>query len=138
MKYIGLDLGTRTLGISLSDPLGMIATSYTIIRHDEDYESLVPTVKKIVEEEHVDEIVLGLPKNMNNTIGERAEKSYEFQKLLEEALKVPVHLEDERLSTREAENLLISNDTSRKKRKKVIDSVAATIILQSFLDKKGR
>jgi len=138
VKYIGLDLGTRTLGISLSDPLGMIATSYTIIRHDEDYESLVPTVKKIVEEEHVDEIVLGLPKNMNNTIGERAEKSYEFQKLLEEALKVPVHLEDERLSTREAENLLISNDTSRKKRKKVIDSVAATIILQSFLDKKGR
>lgn len=138
MKYIGLDLGTRTLGISLSDPLGMIATSYTIIRHDEDYESLVPMVKKIVEEEQVDEVVLGLPKNMNNTIGERAEKSYEFQKLLEEALKIPVHLEDERLSTREAENLLISNDTSRKKRKKVIDSVAATIILQSFLDKKGR
>lgn len=138
MKYIGLDLGTRTLGISLSDPLGMIATSYTIIRHNEDYESLIPAVKKIVEEEHVDGIVLGLPKNMNNTIGERAEKSYEFQKLLEEALKIPVHLEDERLSTREAENLLISNDTSRKKRKKVIDSVAATIILQSFLDKKGR
>lgn len=138
MKYMGLDLGTKTLGISLSDPLGLIASSYKIIRHDENYESLIPQIQELVEKENIQEIVLGLPKNMNNTIGERAEKSYEFQKKLKEQLKIPVHLEDERLSTREAENLLISNDTSRKKRKKVIDSLAATIILQSYLDKKGR
>lgn len=138
MKYIGLDLGTRTLGISLSDPLGIVASSYKIIRHEEDYENLLLEVEKVMKEEGASEIVLGLPKNMNNTIGERAEKSYEFKNMLEEYLHVPVHLEDERLSTKEAENLLISNDTSRKKRKKVIDSLAATIILQSFLDKKGR
>lgn len=138
MKYIGLDLGTKTLGIALSDPLGIVASSYRIIRHEEDYESLIPEIQKIIEKENVQEIVLGLPKNMNNTIGERAEKSYEFKKKLEEKLQLEVHLEDERLSTKEAESLLISNDTSRKKRKKVIDSLAATIILQSFLDKKGR
>lgn len=138
MKYIGLDLGTKTLGIAISDALGMIASSYKIIRHDEDYEGLIPQIKQIIEEKNIQEIVLGLPKNMNNTIGERAEKSYEFKKMLEEKLSLKVHLEDERLSTKEAENLLISNDTTRKKRKKVIDSLAATIILQSFLDKKGR
>ena len=138
MKYIGLDLGTKTLGIALSDPLGIVASSYRIIRHEEDYESIIPEIQKIIEKEIVQEIVLGLPKNMNNTIWERAEKSYEFKKKLEEKLQLEVHLEDERLSTKEAESLLISNDTSRKKRKKVIDSLAATIILQSFLDKKGR
>lgn len=138
MKYIGLDLGTRTLGVAFSDPLGLVARSHTIIRHEEDYEKLVMEVEKLMKEENASAIVLGLPKMMNNKVGERALKSYEFKKMLEEKLGVEVFLEDERLSTKEAENLLISNDTSRKKRKKVIDSLAATIILQSFLDKKGR
>ena len=138
MKYIGLDLGTKTLGVAFSDPLGIVASSYTIIRHNEEYEKLVDEVAKLIDLEGAQEIVLGLPKNMNNSIGERAEKSYEFKKLLEDQLHLPVHLEDERLSTKEAENLLISNDTSRKKRKKVIDSLAATIILQSFLERRGK
>ena len=138
MKYIGLDLGSRTLGVAFSDPLGLVARSHTIIRHEEDYEKLVMEVEKLMKEENASAIVLGLPKMMNNKVGERALKSYEFKKMLEEKLGVEVFLEDERLSTKEAENLLISNDTSRKKRKKVIDSLAATIILQSFLDKKGR
>ena len=138
MKYIGLDLGTRTLGVAFSDPLGLVARSHTIIRHEEDYEKLVVEVDKLMKEENASAIVLGLPKMMNNKVGERALKSYEFKKMLEEKLGVEVFLEDERLSTKEAENLLISNDTSRKKRKKVIDSLAATIILQSFLDKRGR
>lgn len=138
MKYIGLDLGTRTLGVAFSDPLGLVARSHTIIRHEEDYEKLVMEVEKLMKDENASAIVLGLPKMMNNKVGERALKSYEFKKMLEEKLGVEVFLEDERLSTKEAENLLISNDTSRKKRKKVIDSLAATIILQSFLDKKGR
>ena len=138
MRYLGLDLGTRTLGVAFSDPLGLVARSHTIIRHEEDYQKLVVEVDKLMKDENASAIVLGLPKMMNNKVGERALKSYEFKKMLEEKLGVEVFLEDERLSTKEAENLLISNDTSRKKRKKVIDSLAATIILQSFLDKKGR
>lgn len=137
MKYIGLDLGTRTLGVAFSDSLGIVATSYGVIRHEEDYDKLVSEVGRLMKEENAQAVVLGLPKNMNNTLGERALKSYEFKKMLEERLNVEVFLEDERLSTREAENLLISNDTSRKKRKKVIDSLAATIILQSFLERRG-
>lgn len=136
MRYIGLDLGSRTLGVSLSDPSGIIASSLTIIRHNEEYERLVDDVKKIVDEYKVEKIVLGLPKNMNGTIGLKGELSYKFKEMLEEKLKLEVILEDERLSTVEATNLLISNDTSRKKRKKVVDSLAATIILQSYLDKK--
>ena len=136
MRYLGLDLGSRTLGVSLSDASGLIASSYTIIRHNEEYEKLIEEIRKIVEEKKVDKIVLGLPKNMNGTIGPKGELSYEFKKMIEEKLKIEVFLEDERLSTKEATNLLIKNDTSRKKRKKVIDSMAATIILQSYLDKK--
>lgn len=136
MRYIGLDLGSRTLGVSLSDKDGIIASSYTIIRHEEEYERLVSEVKKIILEKGVDKIVLGLPKNMNGTIGFKGELSYKFKEMLEKSTNKEVILEDERLSTKEATNLLIKNDTSRKKRKKVIDSVAATIILQSYLDRK--
>lgn len=138
MRYLGLDLGSKTLGVALSDKTGLLASSYTIIRHNEDYEALISEVEKIVIEKEVAEIVLGLPKHMNNDIGEKGKLSIWFQKKLEDHLKIPVHLEDERLTTKQAENLLISNDTSRKKRKKVIDSVAATIILQSYLDRKRR
>ncbi len=136
MRYIGLDLGSRTLGVSLSDPSGIIASSHTIIRHNEEYERLVDDVEKIVNEYKVDKIVLGLPKNMNGTIGPKGELSYKFKEMLENKLGKEVILVDERLSTVEATNLLIKNDTSRKKRKKVVDSLAATIILQSYLDKK--
>lgn len=136
MRYMGLDLGSRTLGVSLSDPSGMIASSYGIIRHNEEYEKLIDEIKKIVLEKKVDKIVLGLPKNMNGTIGPKGELSYQFKEMIEKEVGLPVELEDERLTTKEATNILISNDTSRKKRKKVIDSLAATIILQSYLDKK--
>ena len=136
MRYIGLDLGSRTLGVSLSDPSGIIASSHTIIRHNEEYERLIDDVSKIVDEYKVEKIVLGLPKNMNGTIGPKGELSYKFKEMLEEKIGLEVILVDERLSTVEATNLLIKNDTSRKKRKKVVDSLAATIILQSYLDKK--
>lgn len=134
MRYIGLDLGSRTLGIALSDATGLIASSYCVLRHNEDYNGLIPKVKEIVLDKKVDEIVLGLPKNMNNTLGEKAELSYRFKSMLEEQIGIPVHLVDERLTTKLVTNLLISNDTSRKKRKEVVDSMAATVILQSFLD----
>ena len=138
MRYLGLDLGTKTLGLALSDQLGMIATSYKILRHNEDYDSLIPMLKEEIEENDVTALVLGLSKNMNNSIGERGEIALNFKEKLENAFNLPVYMQDERLTTRQAESLLISNDTSRKKRKKVIDSLAATIILQSYLDRKER
>ena len=135
MRYLGLDLGSKTLGIAISDPTGTIATAYKTIRHDENYKHLLNVVKDIVDEENIEGIVLGFPKNMNNTIGPKGELSFQFKEKLENKLGIPVFLEDERLTTKQAENILINNDTSRKKRKKVIDSMAATIILQSYLDK---
>ena len=137
MRYLGLDLGSKTLGIAISDLTGVIATSYKIIRHNEEYNKLVDEILKIVTEEKISAIVLGLPKNMDNTIGYKGELSISFKKKLEKKIQIPIYLQDERLTTKEAESILIKNDTSRKKRKKVIDSLAATIILQSFLDKKG-
>ena len=136
MRYLGLDLGSRTLGMALSDSLGIIASSYKIVRHNENYDELISVIDDVVKEKKIDAIVLGLPKNMNNTIGPKGELSFQFKEMLEKELNLPVYLQDERLTTKQAENLLINNDTSRKKRKKVIDSMAATIILQSYLDKK--
>ena len=135
MRYLGLDLGTKTLGIAISDKIGLIATPITILRHNEDFNFLIDELKKIILEKEVDVIVLGLPKNMNNTIGERGEMVLKFKELLESNLSLPIYLEDERLSTRVAENVLISADVSRKKRKQVIDKMAATVILQSYLER---
>ena len=138
MKYLGLDLGTRTLGLAISDPLGIIATSYKILRPEEEYDSVLPMLKVEIEKNHIEALVLGFPKNMNNSVGERGEIALAFKEKLEEEFQLPVYMQDERLTTRQAESLLISNDTSRKKRKKVIDSLAATIILQSYLDRKEK
>ena len=137
MRYLGLDLGSKTLGIAISDLTGVIATSYKIIRHNEEYNKLVDEILKIVKEEKISAIVLGLPKNMDNTIGYKGELSISFKEKLEKKIQIPIYLQDERLTTKEAESILIKNNNTRKKRKKVIDSLAATIILQSFLDKKG-
>lgn len=136
MRYLGLDLGSKTLGMALSDEKGIIAMSYQIIRHNEEYERLVEEVKKVVLDKKIDKIVLGFPKNMDNSVGYKGELSIEFKKRLESKLNIEVILQDERLTTRQVENVLIQNDTSRKKRKKVIDSLAAVVILQSYLDRK--
>ena len=136
MKYLGLDLGSRTLGIAKSDSMGLIASSYGVIRHQEEYSRLIDEVVKLVDLEKIDAIVLGFPKNMNNSIGPKGELSLKFKKELEKKLSIPVYLQDERLSTKSATDLLISGNVSRKGRKKVVDSVAATIILQTYLDKE--
>ena len=136
MRYLGLDLGSRTLGISTSDPSLTIASSLKVIRHNEEYERLVHEVKKITEEYQITKIVLGLPKNMNNTIGEKANLSYKFKEMLEKETNIEVVLEDERLTTTLANHMLLEFDTSRKKRKQVVDQIAATIILQSYLDRE--
>ena len=135
MRYMGLDLGTKTLGISLSN--GVIASVYGTLRHDEEYDRIANEVKELAEEKKVDVIVLGFPKNMNNTIGERAEITLDFKKKLEELTNLPVELEDERLTSVVANNVLINADTSRKKRKERVDGMASVIILQSYLDRKG-
>lgn len=136
MRYIGLDLGTKTLGISLSN--GVIATNYKTLRHNEDYDYLVLEVEKIINEKHIDKIVLGYPKNMNNTIGERAKITLDFKEKLEEKTKLEVIMEDERLTSVVANNVLISADTRRDKRKKKVDGVASVIILQSYLDRREK
>jgi len=136
MRYIGLDLGTKTLGISLSN--GIIATNYKTIRHNEDYDYLVSEIKKIIKEQMIDKIVLGFPKNMNNTIGERANITLSFKEKLENETKLEVILEDERLTSCVANQVLIKADTSRKKRKERVDGVASVIILQSYLDRKEK
>ena len=138
MRYLGLDLGSRTLGVSISDATGFIASSLTTIRHNEEYNKLLDEVVNLVNENKIDAIVLGFPKNMNNTIGPKGELSIEFKEKLESRLDIPIYLQDERLSTKSATDLLITGNVNRKERKKVVDSVAATIILQSFLDKEGR
>ena len=137
MKYLALDLGTKTLGLAISDKLGIIASPYKVLRYDE-VKKLIEELLVIIEAEKVDELVLGLPKNMNNSLGFASERSLNFKSLLEKKCTLPIHLVDERLSTMEAENLLISSDTSRQKRKKIIDAYAASIILDTFLkSKKG-
>lgn len=138
MRYLGLDLGTKTLGLAISDKTGLVASSYKTLRHDNEYDMLIKMLDDIIHDNEIDELVLGFPKNMDNTVGERGNIALMFKEKLEKEFKIPVHMQDERLSTVEAEHILINNDTSRKKRKKVIDGLAATIILQSYLDRKGR
>ncbi|MBQ6324010.1 MAG: Holliday junction resolvase RuvX [Bacilli bacterium] len=138
MRYLGLDLGSRTLGVALSDKTGLIASNYKTIRHNEEYDKLVDVVKALVLELEIEAIVLGFPKNMNNTIGPKGELSLLFKEKLEKVLDVPVFLQDERLSTKSATDILIASDVSRKNRKKIVDSMAASIILQTYLDRRNK
>lgn len=140
MRYMGLDLGSRTLGISLSDITRTVSNTYKTIRFsDDDNVSTIPILKQIIIDENVSKIVLGFPKNMNNTVGPKGEAALKFKELLENELNIEVIMQDERLTTVEATNFMLSADVSRKKRKKKIDSLAANIILQTYLDKeKGR
>ena len=137
MKYIGLDLGTRSLGISISDITKTVATTYgTLHFNEKDYEKAVEELATIMEKEPIEKIILGYPKNMNGSVGPRALETEEFKQILEKRFNVKVELQDERLSTKEAEGYMIKADLSRKKRKQKIDSLAANIILQTYLDKE--
>lgn len=139
MRCLGLDLGSKTLGISISDRTNCIASVYTTIFFDnEDYSSLILPLKEIIDKEDIDTLVLGLPKNMNNSLGERALITLEFKKMLENELGLDVIMEDERLTSVISNNILIKADVSRKKRKKKVDGIAAVVILQGYLDKYKR
>lgn len=139
MKKLGLDLGTRTVGIAISDALGMMAHGVETFRFEEGhYKKAIQHVQTLVNTHKITEIVLGLPKNMNGSIGERGLETQAFGAKLEAATNVKVTYWDERLTTMQVERVLIQADVSRNKRKKVVDKMAATIILQSYLDaKKG-
>lgn len=136
MKCLGMDLGTKTLGLALSDKDGIIAYPYKLIKFT-SYEEAALEVIKIIDKEKIDVLVLGLPKNMNNTLGFASQRSLNFKKILEEKTNLEIVLIDERLSTVEAENILINDDVKRKKRKEVIDELSATIILETYLRKVG-
>ena len=131
MKYLAMDLGTKRLGLAISTS-GVLTTPYKLISF-KTYEEARDEVIKIIEKEKITCLVLGLPKNMDNSMGFASERSLNFKKLLEEKCSLPVNLVDERLSTVEAESILIENNYSRAKRKNVIDELSACIILDTYL-----
>ena len=136
-RIMGLDLGSRTLGIAVSDSLGMIARTVETFRFaDDDYDAACARAVQLAKELGAVKFVLGLPKHMNGDVGIRGQISLDFKAKLEAACGLPVILQDERLTTAAAERILISADVSRKKRKAVIDQMAAVQILQSYLDQK--
>jgi len=140
MRIMGLDVGSKTVGVAVSDLMGWTAQGVEIIRINEDKgEFGFDRLKELVDEYQVEKFVLGLPKNMNNTIGPRAEASMAYGDKLVELFHLPVEYQDERLTTVQAERMLVEEaNTSRAKRKKVIDKLAANLILQNYLDRTIR
>ncbi|WP_156011054.1 Holliday junction resolvase RuvX [Streptococcus ruminantium] len=137
MRIMGLDVGSKTVGVAISDPLGFTAQGLEIIPIDEKKgEFGLERLTELVSQYKVEKFVVGLPKNMNNTSGPRVEASRAYGDLLLERYKLPVEYQDERLTTVAAERMLIERaDVSRSKRKKVIDKLAAQLILQNYLDR---
>lgn len=137
MRILGLDLGTRTLGLALSDETETIASFYGTLRFlDGDFLDAINQLRDIVLKENVSSFVLGLPKNMNNSLGDAAERSFKFKKMLEDTFNMEVFMQDERLTTVLATSYLLEADMSRKKRKAKVDGLSAVLILQTFLDRK--
>ncbi len=136
MRILGLDYGSKTVGVAVSDPLGITAQGVeTIWRKQENkLRQTLARIEALIEEYQVEKIVLGYPKNMNNTIGERAEKSLEFKEMLERRTNLPVVMWDERLTTMAAERTLIEANVRRENRKQYLDELAAVFILQGYLD----
>lgn len=139
MRIMGLDYGSKTIGVAVSDPLGLTAQGVEIIRREEENKlrKSLRRVEELVKEYEVEEIVLGFPKNMNNTIGERAEKSLQLKETLERRLGLPVVMWDERLTTVEANRTLMEIGVRRENRGKYVDMIAAVFILQGYLDAKA-
>lgn len=138
MRIMGLDVGTKTVGVAISDALGWTAQGIETIKIDESVGHFgMERIRQLVQEYDVNAFVVGYPKNMNNTIGPRGEASENYARLLTETFGFPATLWDERLTTMAAERMLIDADVSRKKRKTVIDKMAAVMILQGYLDSKN-
>ena len=137
MRVMGLDVGSKTVGVAISDPLGFTAQGVEIIKINEEAKEFgFDRLGELVKEYQVDKFVVGLPKNMNNTEGPRVEASKAYGDKIKEIFNLPVDYQDERLTTVQAERMLVERaDVSRDKRKKVIDKLAAQLILQNYLDR---
>jgi putative Holliday junction resolvase len=134
MRTMGMDIGSRTIGVAISDELGITAQGLKTIRRaskERDFEE----IRKIINEFQIGKIVVGLPKNMNGTLGKQAEIVLQWVRDLKEEVHLPVETWDERLSTVEASKVLLEADVSRRKRKKAVDKLAAVIILQGYMDR---
>ncbi len=139
MRAIGLDFGSKTVGVAISDPLGVTAQGIEIIRRTSENKlrKTMARIEELIQEYDVGVIVLGLPKNMNNTLGDRAERSFEFKEMLERRTGIPVIMWDERLTTVEANRTLMEGKIRRENRKQYVDQLAAVLILQGYLDSEG-
>ena len=136
MRIMGLDFGSKTVGVAVSDPLGLTAQGVEIIRRksEKKLRQTLARIEELVDQYKVERSVLGLPKHMNNGIGERAEKSLEFQKMLEKRTGLHVVMWDERLTTVEADRTMMETGIRRENRKEYVDMLAAVFILQGYLD----
>ena len=139
MRVMGLDYGSKTIGVAVSDPMGLTAQGVETITREEENKlrKSLRRIEELADQYQVGEIVLGFPKNMNNTIGERAEKALQLKETLERKLGLPVIMWDERLTTVEADRTLIEAGVRRENRKKYVDMIAAVFILQGYLDAKA-
>lgn len=139
MRIMGLDYGSKTVGVAVSDPLGITAQGVEIIRREKESKlrQTLARIEALIKEYQVDTIVLGFPKNMNNTIGDRAEKSLAFKEMLEKRTGLTVVMWDERLTTVEANRTLIEGKVRREDRSKYVDMLAAVYILQGYLDSRS-
>lgn len=140
MRIMGLDYGSKTVGVAISDELGITAQGIeTVCRKSENkLRQTLARLEELIVQYEVERIVLGLPKNMNNTIGDRAEKTLEFKAMLERRTGLPVIMWDERLTTIEAQRTLIEGEVRRENRKQFVDKIAAVFILQGYLDSVKR
>jgi len=134
LRIMGLDLGDKTIGVALSDPLGLTAQALEVVRRNGSLKDDLIRLKEIARANEVTRIVIGLPRNMNGTIGPRGELALEFTRQVEQSLGLPAETWDERLSTVAAERVLLDANMRRKKRRQVIDKIAAAVILQNYLD----
>jgi putative Holliday junction resolvase len=139
MKIVGLDLGSKTCGIAMSDPSEILASGIETFHFEENnFELPLDYVKRFIDNNKVGQIVLGLPKNMDGSIGFQGQVIQDFKLRLEKMITIPIILWDERLTTRMVTQMMISGDLSRKKRKENVDRLAAQVILQSYLDSRRR
>ncbi|CAM3730629.1 Holliday junction resolvase RuvX [Alicyclobacillus pomorum] len=136
MRTLGVDYGLAKIGLAISDPTGLLAQGLSVLRRTSD-EQAVEAIVNVIREYDVKQVVVGLPRHMNGSIGERAEQCQAFADLIEKAAGIPVHMYDERLTSVAAERMLIGANVRRDKRKKVVDEVAATLMLQGYLDRQS-
>lgn len=136
MKALGLDIGSVTVGIALSDSLKMFASAYSVIRYEEENDELFKQIVDIIKKEEVDVVVVGMPYHMNGDFSLGCERTRRFEEKIKQLINIEIVEIDERMSTVTAQNALLAFDVSRKKRKQVVDKVAASVILQNYLDRR--